>query len=639
MAGPAGGCHPEGMTTVLALSRLTGDVLRSLRDHLRPLIACHLFFTLLASGLLLPAAGWALAHLLARLERPLVSHAAVLEALLTPIGLGWLLALLALAFLVLYLQQAGLTLVAVRPRDHHLKLAVDALWTCLRRLPSLSGLALLQVGSQLALLLPVALAVLVLHDRLLGDLDPDYLRQVRPPALWHFLATAAPAVLGWALAAAALYTRWHLALPVLILEGATPRRALARSARLTRGRGHGIAAAILVLLAAILALPLAATALFDAAFTPLLARLPERPALLMPAMLGYVSAYTLVALAATFVGIAANALMGACLYLRLAHREPRPPTPPPGAHPGRLAWGVELGVIAIAVTQAWLMLQAGEIRERVDIVAHRGSSRAAPENSLAAIERAVREGADLVEVDARLTADEAVVLHHDRSLARLAGDARRIAALDRAALTALSLTGPRGGASRVAGLDEALIRVRGRAGLMIELKGEPGREARLVARVGEALAAEARARRRCRDRAADGVRRAACGDPRVMRRVALASLSYPTLRMIGERLPAARRILLAQLTLRGALPRSGFDILALRHNRVDAAAVRRADRHGYALYAWTVNDPARMSRLIDLGVNGIITDRPGRLRTLLAERQRLGDGALMLVKLHNWLRQ
>ena len=46
-----------------------------------------------------------------------------------------------------------------------------------------------------------------------------------------------------------------------------------------------------------------------------------------------------------------------------------------------------------------------------------------------------------------------------------------------------------------------------------------------------------------------------------------------------------------------------------------------------------------MSRLIDLGVDGIITDRPDRLAALIAERHRLGDGALMLVKLRNWLRE
>ncbi len=46
-----------------------------------------------------------------------------------------------------------------------------------------------------------------------------------------------------------------------------------------------------------------------------------------------------------------------------------------------------------------------------------------------------------------------------------------------------------------------------------------------------------------------------------------------------------------------------------------------------------------MSQLIDLGVDAIITDHPARLAELIAERRELGDGALLLVKLRNWLRQ
>ncbi|MFG6136905.1 glycerophosphodiester phosphodiesterase family protein [Halomonas sp. B23F22_10] len=626
--------------TMPTTPRLSGDVLRSLKHHLRPLIAFHAFFTLLASSLLLPAAGWGLASMLGRLDRPLITLQALLEALWTPGGMAWLLATLAVTFLILYLQQAGMTLVAVRPRDNHLRLAAEALWHSLRRLPALSGLALLQVGTQLLLMLPVAGIVVTLHGRLLGDLDPYYVQQVRPPALWAFLATIAPVILGWGALAAALYTRWHLALPALILEGLGPLHALKRSARLTHGCRSGIAASILVLLATILVLPLGVGALFDALFTPLLGHLPEHREILLPAMLGYVTAYGLVTLAAVFVGIAANALLGSCLYLRLAHREPRPPAPP-SAHPGRLAWGVELGVLAFAIAQAWWVVQGSTIREEVDNIAHRGSSMVAPENTLPAIEQAIHDGADLIEVDARLTAEDKVVLYHDTTLSRLAGDDRRIADLEHDVLDGVDVGSWFGDpfvGTRIPELEEALRKVRGRAGLVIELKPDPGHGQRLVDRVVTILEAEARARRVCRDRASDGVGRAACGEPDLSAGIWLAAQSYELLDEVARRAPGVRRVLLAQLTLRGALPRHGYDVLALRHNRIDQREVRLAQHHGYALMAWTVNNPTRMSRLIDLGVDGIITDRPASLRRLLAERRSLGDGALLLLKLRHWLR-
>ncbi len=179
-------------------------------------------------------------------------------------------------------------------------------------------------GTHPLLVLPVAFALVWLHGALLGGLDPYYVQRVRPPALWQFLALALPLVAAWAWLAASLYVRWILALPLVALETLSPRRALARSGELTRGCRRPIAVVTLALLAMIVILPILATLIFDRLFTPLLWWLPERNAVLVPATLAYLTAYVLVTLAITFVGIAANALLSACLYLRLAHREPRP---------------------------------------------------------------------------------------------------------------------------------------------------------------------------------------------------------------------------------------------------------------------------------------------------------------------------
>jgi glycerophosphoryl diester phosphodiesterase len=57
------------------------------------------------------------------------------------------------------------------------------------------------------------------------------------------------------------------------------------------------------------------------------------------------------------------------------------------------------------------------------------------------------------------------------------------------------------------------------------------------------------------------------------------------------------------------------------------------------MHAWTVNSRKRMTTLMDMGVDAIITDYPERLAALLAERRKLSDGGLLLIKLHSWLRQ
>ncbi|MGR2737214.1 glycerophosphodiester phosphodiesterase family protein [Billgrantia sp. Q4P2] len=623
------------------MTSLGVDVLRSLREHLRPLVAYHLFFTLLASSLLLPAVAWTLTGLLRRFDRPVVTNAALLDLLLSPGGVLWLLAATGLTFLILYLQQAGMILVAVKRRDNHYQLAFIALWQTLRRLPALASLVVLQVGAHLLLLLPVALLLGWLYEWIIGGLDPYYVLRMRPPALWYFLATAAPLVLAWVLIAAWLYVRWILALPVATLENLSATAALRRSRELTRGHRGRVAVVVIFVLLIIVALPFLASTLFDRVFTPMLWWLPEQNTVLIPAMLAYVTGYVLATLAITFIGIAANALLSACLYLRLAHREPRPAPPPPDAHPGRLAWGVELTVLLFALAQAWWIVNSFELRDDVAIIAHRGSSMAAPENTLSAITRAIEDRAHYVEIDVRLTADGEVVLYHDRSLQRLTGEPRNLQDMTLAELREFDVGSWFGDAfvgERIPTLDEAFAAVRGKSALMIDMKPDPGAEADLVEAVLDALQRETEARRECLARV-NPAQAARCGSPDVSGETRLAVMSASVLDMIKEREPELRVTLLAQLVMPGTLDRRSFDALGLRHNRITDNEIRLARELGYEVHAWTVNDRARMSQMIDLGVDAIITDYPDRLAELIRDRRELSDGATLLVKLRNWLRR
>ncbi|QTP59232.1 glycerophosphodiester phosphodiesterase [Billgrantia antri] len=623
------------------MTSLGVDLLRSLREHLRPLVAYHLFFTLLASSLLLPGVAWTLTSLLRRFDRTVVTNAALLDLLFSPGGILWLLAAIGLTFLVLYLQQAGMILVAVKRRDNHYQLAFIALWQTLRRLPVLAGLVVLQVGTHLLLLIPVALLLGWLYENVIGGLDPYFVLRMRPPALSLFLAGAIPLSLAWALIAGWLYVRWILALPTVMLENLSPLAALQRSRELTRGHRGKVALVVISMLLVIVALPFMTSALFDHVFTPLLWWLPERNAVLIPAMLAYATGYVLATLAITFVGIAANALLSACLYLRLAHREPRPAPPPPDAHPGRLAWGVELAVVLFALVQAWWIVNSFGLRDDVAIIAHRGSSAAAPENTLSAIEQASADRAHYVEVDVRLTADGEAVLYHDRSLQRLTGDSRLLHEMSLEALRRFDVGSWFGDAyvgERVPTLDEAFAAVRGKSALMIDMKPEPGEEAALVKAVLDSLQRETAARRECLSHVSPA-QAARCGSPDVSGETRLAVMSTNVLDMIKEQEPDLRVTLLAQLVMPGTLDRRGFDALGLRHNRITENEIRLARELGYEVHAWTVNDRARMSQMIDLGVDAIITDHPERLAELIRDRRELSDGAILLVKLRNWLRR
>jgi len=105
------------------------------------------------------------------------------------------------------------------------------------------------------------------------------------------------------------------------------------------------------------------------------------------------------------------------------------------------------------------------------------------------------------------------------------------------------------------------------------------------------------------------------------------SISYPDDRYRISRLawPAAataagaaalRAVMPARAALLLAAARAGS--LTLHHALVSAAVVRAVHRRGARLLAWTVNDPARLARLTSLGVDGVVTDDPGRARETLA---------------------
>jgi len=84
-----------------------------------------------------------------------------------------------------------------------------------------------------------------------------------------------------------------------------------------------------------------------------------------------------------------------------------------------------LSLLGASVT-SYGLLESGDLEDRVTIVAHRGSSKAAPENTLAAIERAIEDGAHYAEIDVQETADGVVVVLHDTDLKRLTGLDKKI---------------------------------------------------------------------------------------------------------------------------------------------------------------------------------------------------------------------
>lgn len=243
--------------------------------------------------------------------------------------------------------------------------------------------------------------------------------------------------------------------------------------------------------------------------------------------------------------------------------------------------------------------------------AHRGAAADAPdgvagaENSMAAFERAIRLGYRYLETDVRVSRDGVAVLFHDATVRRVTGAPGRIAELSWLELSRLRVAG-REAIPRLDDLLASWPEVR----LNLDLKVDTAVDA-LVTAVRRAGAADRVCvgsfsdARLARARAALGPRTATSLGPREAFALRLAAWSGPAARSVPVPAVAA----CAQVPPR-----------VRRLPVVDRRFVDAAHRRGLQVHVWTVDDPAEMRRLLDLGVDGLMTDRATALRDVLADR-------------------
>ncbi|OGQ97457.1 MAG: hypothetical protein A2284_15925 [Deltaproteobacteria bacterium RIFOXYA12_FULL_61_11] len=225
-------------------------------------------------------------------------------------------------------------------------------------------------------------------------------------------------------------------------------------------------------------------------------------------------------------------------------------------------------------------------------IAHRGASTLAPENTLTAFHLAVVCGADMIELDVQRTIDGELVVFHDHHVSRLTNGHGLVVRQTLANLRRLSIR-----CEQIPTLQEVLERFSGHLGLNIELKAR-----------GTAAAVAALLARWPSPARRDEV------PPYLVSSFLYTELRDPVLRASG--LPLAvltskvTRTTLAVATELGAWS-VNCSLRALEPTTVD-----RVHAAGFRLLVYTVNEPADLQRCMDLGVDGLFTDHPERLRSL-----------------------
>ncbi len=235
------------------------------------------------------------------------------------------------------------------------------------------------------------------------------------------------------------------------------------------------------------------------------------------------------------------------------------------------------------------------------ILGHRGASSDAPENTLAAFQLALAQGADGVELDARLCRTGEVVVFHDERLDRLAGTAGRVADTPWSTLSRLEVrAGPSGSRpGRIPLLSEVLEVLPRTAFINVELKCEDWAGTAVADAAGALLDAGHR----------DHVV-VSSFDPRCLLRLALA---HPRLRRGLLLDPDRSQLLQRAVTLRLV----GRDAVHPEASHLTRDDVHRWHGMGREVAVWTVDDAEAARRLRAWGVDSCITNRPGALRAAL----------------------
>jgi glycerophosphoryl diester phosphodiesterase len=575
---------------VLPLFRSTG---RDFWTGRRTLFIFELVFKLAEAWLLVPALAMLLAVILARAGHVAISNLDILDFLLTPSGLLYAALFSTVAAGLLLLEQAGVMALAALAEAHERQpfrqRCIAAAWKSVR---------ILQLGALMAALLALALAPFLLlaaltYSLLLTDHDIYYYLTIRPSEFWlavgigGFLLMAALAVGAW------LCVRWSLAVPILLFENQSVRSALRTSRERVRGVGWRVGAVLIgwglgvVLLGVILEIG------FRFLANALLAHAGERPVAMLFLLL-----CTQGSLLATlsFVLVVGLGLLTRRLYvgrseqLGLISRQSGEEEPLQVSSPWswRLAW-LTLPLFLLAPLAAWLQLSHyAKERPLVEVTAHRGHARAAPENTLSAMRKAIESGADYAELDVQLTADGVAVLLHDRDLKRVAGVSRRLEEVSYEEVRQLDVGSwfdPAFAGERVPTLVEVIQLCRGRIQLNVEPKffGPDRRLAREVARILREEDAE----------------------PFCL----VTSLNRDALEELKRHNPNLRTGLTVAHAL-GDISRLDIEALSVRADFLTDELLRTAHRRGLKVYVWTINDRVQMHRQIKRGVDNIITSDP-----------------------------
>ena len=247
------------------------------------------------------------------------------------------------------------------------------------------------------------------------------------------------------------------------------------------------------------------------------------------------------------------------------------------------------------------------------ILGHRGASALAPENTLAAFKLAMRDGADGIEFDVRLSRDQVPVVIHDATLKRTGLQNHLVCELTAKELCQADVgrwfarstetAAPPFAGEKLPTLAQVWEFFTTNSGVLyVEMKCNPAERASLAAAVANGIEEFSLANRVVVESFdLDAIAEVKKVDPGVR----TAALFEP---IISRPISTIRRLKMVEAALA-----VGADEIALHHTLASPRIIERAKREGLEIVVWTVDDPRWVPRARTLGVKALIANNPGRM--------------------------
>ncbi len=601
--------------------RNLGTIWRTIGANRGNALATHVLGSLIAYVVLTPLASLLLNIAVSRSGHTALSDQEILFFVLTPFGLASLVVLGAIGITVVAFKHAALmAILEANYRQQRISYS-DALFFISQRSLQILRLGMMMIARVLLYLLPLLGIAWLVFRFFMGESDINYYLTVKPPEYWYTAALLGGLTLVTGVLLLRMVTGWAYSLPLVLFNGYGPKAALELSQQTAIGYKRPIVGWMLAWILLDTALLAAAMAVMFWLGKQMLPALVDSMQLMALGLAAVLLSGAALAVLATFVSAVFFSAIVLLLYRDAGlHRDlaesvkaidPSGKASPPGRWIGLAA--VAALLVAIAFSHLLLKRLAGD--DISEVIAHRGASRFAPENTMAAIEQALAQGTDWVEIDVQETADGAVVVIHDRDLKKVAGVDLAVHSSTLEQLQSVDIGSwfsPEFSDQRLPTLEQVLLACKGKARVIIELKYY-GYEQQLEQRVADVVETTG-----------------------MSQDIMAMSLSYEGISRMRALRPDWKVGLLTSVSA-GKLAGLELDFYAINAGFANRHLIRSAHRTDRRVMVWTINDAIGMSTMMSRRVDGIITDDPGLARSVLQQRAGLGGGERMLLELASLL--